>query len=258
MPARRSLAVALVALAVVVAGGCSDRRGREGTAVDPGSAEAPRYPSPSAVTGWDGKAEQEDALRDATQALNASEIEGAARVAEGMASLPQGLDKTFTAEGRPHTLDIACQAPGPRSITLILGRGTVESEWEVTCGDREADQFNIPAGALFTARVARTGPDAEGLVLWRLSALRPDDVDGCDDDIEGCEDRPVIQRTCPGRQAAARYDRGRPHERSRLPPGHVRDDAATRKPQHRPFPESAVGECAETLPGADRSCQREG
>ncbi|MFB7595215.1 hypothetical protein [Streptomyces sp. NPDC056160] len=188
MPARRSLAVALAALAVAMAGGCSDQRGREGTATDAGSTEAPRHPSPSAVPRWDGKAEQEDALRAATQALNASETEGAARVDEGLASLPQGLDKTFTAGGRPHTLDVACQAPGPRSITLTLGRGTAKSEWEVRCGDREADQFNIPAGARFTARVARTGPDADGLVLWRLSAVHPDDVDGCEDDIEGCED----------------------------------------------------------------------
>ncbi|MET9142245.1 hypothetical protein [Streptomyces sp. NPDC004042] len=174
MPARRSLAVVLVAFAVVPAGGCSDRKGPP--------------PASAAVPTWDGKAEQEDALRSAEQALNASEIEDSARVDEGMAALPQGLDRTFAAEGRPHTFDIACQAPGPRSITLTLDRGTARSEWEVTCGDLEADQFNIPSGVRFAARVPPMGPDAQGLVLWRFNTVDPGDVSGCEDDIEGCED----------------------------------------------------------------------
>lgn len=174
MPARRSLAVVLAVSALVLTGGCSHRKGPP-----PPAAEVPT---------WEGKAEQEDALRSAEQALNASEIEDSARVDEGMAALPQGLDKTFAAEGRPHTLDIACQAPGPRSITLTLERGTAKSEWEVTCGDLEADQFNIPSGARFAARVAPTGPDVQGLVLWRFNAVDPGDVSGCEDDIAGCED----------------------------------------------------------------------
>ncbi|MEU1408678.1 hypothetical protein ABZ471_41480 [Streptomyces sp. NPDC005728] len=88
---------------------------------------------------------------------------------------------------RPYTFDLACQAPARRSVTLTLARGDEESEWEVTCGDREADQFNIPVGGRFTARIPHTGQDTDGLVLWRLDAVAPEDLDDCEDDIEGCE-----------------------------------------------------------------------
>jgi hypothetical protein len=58
----------------------------------------------------------------------------------------------------------------------------------VTCGDREADQFDIPAGGRFTARVSAAGQHTEGLMLWRLSTVSSADVEGCPDDIHGCEE----------------------------------------------------------------------
>ncbi|MGW7790365.1 hypothetical protein [Streptomyces tricolor] len=178
MRARRSLALALITVATALTAGCTDQETRE-TATGPGTT------APS----WDGKAPQEDALRRATRALNAVEPDGAARVDEGVEDLARGLDKTFGPKGdRPHTFDIACQAPADRTLTLILARGDAETEWEVTCGDREADQFNIPAGGRFTARVPAAGRDTQGFVLWRLSTIAPADVEGCEDDIEGCEE----------------------------------------------------------------------
>ncbi|MEU0009186.1 hypothetical protein ABZ079_34320 [Streptomyces sp. NPDC006314] len=188
MRARHSLALALVVSATALTGGCAEQRNRDATTesgktVSSGSATA--TPAPT----WEGKEDREDAMRRATRALNAVAADGASRVDEGMESLARGLDKTFTPKGdRPHTFDIACQAPAGRSLTLTLARDDAESEWEVTCGDREADQFNIPAGGRFTARISTAGQPAEGFVRWRLSTVTPADVEGCEDDINGCEE----------------------------------------------------------------------
>lgn len=180
-------ALALVLSAAALTSGCAEgtkdpSRTEHGTTTPP--APATTSPAPS----WEGKEDQEDAMRRATRALNAAETEGASRVDSGMAQLADGLDKTFTATGdRPYTFDIACQAPTSRTLTLSLARGEAETEWELDCGDREADQFNIPAGPPFTARIAGSGPDTDGLVLWRLNTIAPDAVEDCEDDIEGCE-----------------------------------------------------------------------
>ncbi|MEU8621938.1 hypothetical protein [Streptomyces sp. NPDC048623] len=149
------------------------------------------HPGPSRPPSWEGKAEQEDAMERAARALNAAGAEGDVRVDEGMEDLDRGLDKTFEAKGdHPYSLDIACQAPTDRTVTLTLARGGSHSEWEVTCGDREADRFSVPAGGRFTATIASAGEAggaADGLVLWRLSTRPPGDMEGCDDDIKGCE-----------------------------------------------------------------------
>jgi hypothetical protein len=175
MRARQCLALALIVAATVLTGGCAEQETREATAT-----EAPS---------WEGKAPQEDALRRATRALNAVEPDGAARVDEGMEDLARGLERTFALEeNRPHTFGIACQAPADRTLTLTLARGDVTSEWEVTCGDREADWFNIPAGGRFTARLPAADPHTQGFVLWRLDTVDPADVEDCEDDITGCEE----------------------------------------------------------------------
>lgn len=184
-----SLATGLIVSAVLLTGGCvthEDRRGE--TPAGPETTTAAPHSDPASPPTWRGKEDQEDAIQRATRALNTTEAEGAQRIDEGMANLARGLGRTFTAEGRPRTLDIACQAPAPHSITLTLTRGTAKSEWEVTCGDREADQFNIPAGGVFTAHVPPAADDTDGLVMWRLNAVHNADVTGCDDDIKGCED----------------------------------------------------------------------
>jgi hypothetical protein len=178
MRTRTGLALAFVVSAMALTGACTEQENQE----RPASANA--TPTPS----WEGKEDQEDAMRRATRALNAVESDGASRVDAGMENLAQGLDKTLEAKGgRPYTFGIACQAPTHRTVTLRLARGDADSEWEVTCGDREADRFDIPAGGRFTARIAPAGEDTDGLVLWRLDTVSPDDVDGCGDDIEGCE-----------------------------------------------------------------------
>ncbi|MFG3013845.1 hypothetical protein ACGFZB_26120 [Streptomyces cinerochromogenes] len=188
MRARQSLALALIVAATALTGGCAELKNRE-TTPGPGttasSGPATTTPPPS----WEGKAPQEDAMRRATRALDAVEPDGASRVDQGMGDLVRGLDKTFTPkENRPHTLDIACQAPANRTLTLTLARGGAESEWEVTCGDRGADQFNIPAGSRFTARIPAAGQHTQGIVQWRLNSVAPADVEGCKDDIGGCEE----------------------------------------------------------------------
>ncbi|MFE1342494.1 hypothetical protein ACFW6K_33045 [Streptomyces sp. NPDC058733] len=187
-PRNGCLTVAFITSVIALTGGCAKHDGQHGTDTGAETPSAAPRPSPTATPTWHGKEDQEKAMRNATRALNATESEGAQRVDEGVNSLSQGLNKTFTAKDRPHTFDIACQAPGPRSITLTLTRGTAQSEWDVTCGDREADQFNIPAGSTFTAHVPAAGTAIDGLVLWRFNAVDSANVDGCDDEIKGCED----------------------------------------------------------------------
>ncbi|MFD8201187.1 hypothetical protein [Streptomyces sp. NPDC059701] len=55
------------------------------------------------------------------------------------------------------------------------------------CGDREADQLNIPAGEPFTTRGDPIN-DGTDLILWRRDTIALEAVEGCDDDIDGCED----------------------------------------------------------------------
>ncbi|MFF3545331.1 hypothetical protein ACFYXD_26190 [Streptomyces platensis] len=108
------------------------------------------------------------------------------RAASGSAHLASGVNKTFQASGkRWYRLDITCDTRGVAELSLTLTRGDAEQAYGIGCGDRAADQFNIPPGAPFTARVdaVRSGT---GLVLWRLNTVSPDDLDGCDDDIDGC------------------------------------------------------------------------
>ncbi|MFF8591067.1 hypothetical protein ACF061_06430 [Streptomyces sp. NPDC015220] len=161
------------------------------TALTGACTEQERRPeSPAESEEWPGKAEQEDAMERAERALDSTEPDGAARVDEGMETRPQGLERTFPAKGnRPYTLGVACQAPvTDRSVTLTLERGAEVSEYEVTCGDREADLFNVPAGAPFTARISPDRRDTHVMVLWRLDTIAPDDVHDCEDDITGCDD----------------------------------------------------------------------
>ncbi len=170
MRAHRTLALAATVAFVALTAGCTQ---------------------PSAGAGHEdtaGKGDAETAMQRATRALNAVEPESAAREDAGTASLSVGLDRTFAARGdRPYTFDIACQAAAPHTVVLTLVRGDAESEWEVECGDREADQFNVPAGAPFTATVAPAKPGTDGLALWRLNTVAPGDVTDCPDDITGCE-----------------------------------------------------------------------
>ncbi|MEU6590553.1 hypothetical protein ABZ923_15255 [Streptomyces sp. NPDC046881] len=188
MRARQSLALVLIVAATALTGGCAEQENRETTtAPGPTASSAPTSTTPA--PSWEGKAPREDAMRRATRALNAVETDGASRVDEGMEDLARGLDKTFTPKGnRPHTFDIACQAPADHTLTLTLAGAGAESEWEVTCGDREADRFNIPAGSRFTARIPAADRHTQGLVQWRLSTIAPADVEGCKDDIGGCEE----------------------------------------------------------------------
>lgn len=171
MRAHRTLALAATVTFVALTAGCTQ---------------------PSAGAGHEdtvGKGDAETAMQRATRALNAVEPESAAREDAGTASLSAGLDRTFAARGdRPYTFDIACQtATAPHTVVLTLARGDAESEWEVECGDREADQFNVPAGAPFTATVAPAKPGTEGLAVWRLNTVAPEHVADCADDITGCE-----------------------------------------------------------------------
>ncbi|WP_367318813.1 hypothetical protein [Streptomyces sp. HUAS ZL42] len=179
MRERHTLVLGLILVALT--GGCTAQT------QEPKEPKSGDTPSISRTPTWEGKEDQEAAIKRATRALNAVEAEGGSREDSGTAALAQGLDKTITAKGdRPYTFDIACQTPAPHTLTLTLVRGEAQNEWEMECGDREADQFNIPAGAPFTARIAPSNRDIDGLVAWRLNTVAPEDVQDCVDDIAGC------------------------------------------------------------------------
>lgn len=187
MRIRKAIALAFVVSAMALTGACTEQKNQE-RPTDPKGPDSSASAIATPTSSWEGKEDQEDAMQRAARALNAVESDGASRVDEGMEDLARGLDKAFETKGnRPYTFGISCQAPTDRVVTLTLARGDAEIGWEVTCGDREADQFNIPAGGRFTAEVAPMGKNTDGLVLWRLGTVSPDDVDGCDDDIKGCE-----------------------------------------------------------------------
>ncbi|MGW1836114.1 hypothetical protein [Streptomyces sp. BBFR2] len=190
LPHTRPLSAAVLTALAVLLSGCADGRTDGG-----GSGSGPRESSgpasePSASAGGARAWEPDDALRRAQRALDAAADDGTeAEVADsGTAYIGSGLDKSFPANaGRPYRFEITCDTDGAGELTLTLSRGEEEQPYGVECQDREADHFNLPAGKPFTARVA---PDQHGtgLLAWRLSAIAPGDVDGCDDDIDGCED----------------------------------------------------------------------
>ncbi|PBC81553.1 hypothetical protein SAMN05428945_3908 [Streptomyces sp. 2224.1] len=170
--------------------GCADGAEKESpgqataSAKAPATAEEPRTSAPDRGRPW----EPDDALQRAERALDAYDDDGSRpeRAEAGSAHLASGVNKTFQAPGkRWYRLDITCDAAGVDELTLTLTRGSREQAYGIGCGDREADQFNIPPGAPFTARV-ETVRSVPGLVLWRLNTVAPGDVDGCADDIEGC------------------------------------------------------------------------
>ncbi|MFE6401356.1 hypothetical protein [Streptomyces alboflavus] len=181
---------AVVVLLTAACGGQADRS--EGPSER--SAEPPASSSPPADEGqlveW-GKGDAEDALRRADRALDYDDTP-AELVDSDVTSLSDGLRKTFPTPGeRPYRLDITCVAPNTDEITLTLGRGDDEQEWVVACGERQADQFNIPAGAApFTAHVAPDKRRSENLaeIVWRLNTIATDEVFDCEDDIAGCDE----------------------------------------------------------------------
>ncbi|MET9551113.1 hypothetical protein ABZY36_38420 [Streptomyces sp. NPDC006627] len=129
-------------------------------------------------------------MQRAERALDAAADDGTEPevVGSGTAYVGSGLDKSFPASGeKPYRLDITCDTDQVEELTLTLSRGKEEQAYAVGCGDREADQFNLPADKPFTARVDRD-THGTGLIAWRLHTVAPGDMDGCDDDIDGCED----------------------------------------------------------------------
>ncbi|WP_405653854.1 hypothetical protein [Streptomyces sp. RK9] len=184
---------ALGATVVLLAAACGGPAERSGGSSDR-SAEPSASSSPPADEGqlveW-GKGDAEDALRRADRALGYDDTP-AELVDSDVTSFSDGLRKTFPTPGeRPYRLDITCVAPNTDEITLTLGRGDDEQEWVVSCGDRQADQFNIPAGAApFTARVAPDKRRSEALaeIVWRLNTIATDEVFDCEDDIVGCDE----------------------------------------------------------------------
>lgn len=181
MRARHTLVLALLLSFAALTGACA----QEGQArEEPGKGETP---SASQAATWDGKEDQEEALERAMRALAAVEPESASREDSGTAALAQGMKKTSSTPGdRPYTFDVACQTPTPHTLTLALVRGGAKTEWEVECGGREGDRFNIPAGSAFTAGIT-PDRDTGGLVVWRLNTVAPEDAEDCEDDIVGCE-----------------------------------------------------------------------
>lgn len=154
------------------------------SATAPKTPQAPKTSAPDRGRPW----EPDDAMQRAERALDAYDEDGstAQRADSGSAFLADGVRRTFPATGkRWYRLDLTCDTSGVREATLTLTRGSAAQAYGIGCGDPEADQFHIPPGAPFTARVdaVRTGT---GLVLWRLNTVTREDVDGCDDDIDGC------------------------------------------------------------------------
>ncbi|MFD9907756.1 hypothetical protein [Streptomyces sp. NPDC059063] len=163
--------------------GCAE--GEKADAEEKKGARQEAGPRPAARA-W----EPDDALQRAARALDAYADDGTepALVESAADFVADGMDsRTFKGAGnRPYRLDITCDTDGIGEVTLTLGRGDVEQPYGIGCGDREGDQFNIPAGEPFTVRVDPV-KDGTGLVLWRLNTITPDEVDGCDDDINGCD-----------------------------------------------------------------------
>ncbi|MFE7954495.1 hypothetical protein [Streptomyces sp. NPDC057413] len=107
-----SLATALIVSAVLLTGGCVTHEDRQReTPTGPETTTVAPHSDPASPPTWRGKEDQEDAIQRATRSLNTAEAEGAQRIDEGMANLARGLGRTFTAEGRPRTLDTLAKLP---------------------------------------------------------------------------------------------------------------------------------------------------
>ncbi|MGA4846456.1 hypothetical protein ACOBQB_09385 [Streptomyces sp. G5(2025)] len=196
MRIRHALPLSVAALAVLMSG-CADGRSGDGHSRGGGDGSGPsasasassQPPQPSASSGNTRPWEPDDALQRAERALDAAADDGTEPevVDSGTAYVGSGLDTSFSASGdHPYRLDITCDTDSVEELTLTLSRGEEEQAYGVDCGDPEADQFNLPAGKPFKARV---DPDKHGtgLLAWRLHTVAPGDVDGCDDDIDACE-----------------------------------------------------------------------
>ncbi|GGR86223.1 hypothetical protein GCM10010269_26760 [Streptomyces humidus] len=181
MRAHRPLVFTLVLSAAALTSSCTERK------QEPPDSAKEKTISASQPATWDGKEDAEAAMQRATRALNAVEPETAARQDSDTTTLAKGLDRTFTMQGkRPYTFDIACQTPATHTLTLKLIRGDVANEWDVECGDREADQLDIPAGAPITAQIRPASGETEGIISWRLNTVGAEDVQDCMDDITEC------------------------------------------------------------------------
>ncbi|MFG2221943.1 hypothetical protein [Streptomyces sp. NPDC048644] len=174
---KRPLAATVVLLSAAAVGGCGapadqePRGGRETAASD---------------DAW-GKGDYEKAMKRLARADRDRDAE---LVDDGYAYGKDGLDRTFRTPGeRPYRLDIGCEAPGTRELTLRIRRGAAAQEWAVTCNDQEPDTFNIPAAEQpFTATVRTPDSMTNGLIHWQLNTIGKDDVEDCPDDIKGCDD----------------------------------------------------------------------
>ncbi|MFF1548214.1 hypothetical protein [Streptomyces sp. NPDC058291] len=172
MRTRHPLVLTLVLCVAVLTGACTQQKQKPDESADGRTFSASQPPT------WDGKEDAEAAMRRATRALDAVESESAAREDSGTTTLAKGLNRTLTTQDkRPYTFDIACQAPATHTLTLTLTRGDVTNEWDVQCGDREADQFNIPAGAPITARITPASGGTDGIISWRLNTVGAGDVE---------------------------------------------------------------------------------
>ncbi|MFE3182741.1 hypothetical protein ACFXKR_17995 [Streptomyces violascens] len=144
-------------------------------------------PSPATTAGREW--EPDDALQRADRALDTDEntLIVVDRNAPHVAS---GMNKTFETVGsKPYRLDITCDSYEVSHLTLVLTRGQTKHTWDLTCGAREAQRFNIPTGPAFTATVAPAKPGTTGLIVWRLNTLAPQEVEGCPDAFSDCAAR---------------------------------------------------------------------
>ncbi|WP_330239253.1 hypothetical protein [Streptomyces sp. NBC_00525] len=185
MRIRQFLPVCVAAVGLLV--GCAEAGEEPNGPVDrsAASAERPSGPPGDGSRAW----EPDDAMRRAERALEAVSDSDARPelVHAASASVASGMDQEHKAPGdRPYLLGITCDTNGIEELTLTLSRGDQEQAYGIGCGDPEADQFNIPAGEPFTARVAPV-ENGTGLILWRLDTIARDAVEGCDDDIDGCD-----------------------------------------------------------------------
>lgn len=188
---RHVLSASATALAVLMlTSGCAG--GGSGGGADSSAPPKPKKTSsgePSPSSGGARPWEPDDALQRAERALDAAADDGteAEFVDSGTAYVGSGLDRSFPAGGAdPYRFEITCDADEAEELTLTLSRAGEEQAYGVECGDSEADQFNLPAGKPFKARVDPEKAGA-GVIAWRLNTIAEGDVSGCDDDIDGCE-----------------------------------------------------------------------
>ncbi|OIJ98865.1 hypothetical protein [Streptomyces monashensis] len=180
--AATAVAVLLTAASVGGCGANSDT-GPNSAAIEASSATSSADTAPA---DW-GKGDYEKAMKHLTRTLRDADAE---LVDSGFPNVMDGLSRTFRTPGdRPYRLDVDCAVPGTDELTLALKRGGEEQDWAVTCNDREADRFNVPAaGEPFTASIAAPDSKTTGIIHWRLVTVREDQAAGdCGDDIKGCD-----------------------------------------------------------------------